>query len=89
MLIHIIVNIIGQDPAAVDKLKFGAVIEAGEVILNESKVAAIWETNDAELALVQAELLWSRGVAARVVNSPDEERNFVMELVNSTLGHEH
>lgn len=89
MLIHIVVNIMGQDPTAIDKLKFGDVVEAGEVILNEAKVAAIWETENPELALVQAELLWSRGVAARVVNSPDEERNFVMELVNSTLGHDH
>lgn len=89
MLIHIVVNIIGQDPQAVDKLRFGDVTEAGEVILNETKVASIWETDNAELGLVQAELLWSRGVAARVVNSPDEERNFVMELVNSTMGHEH
>lgn len=79
----------GQDPQAVDKLRFGDVAEAGEVILNETKVASIWETDNAELGLVQAELLWSRGVAARVVNSPDEERNFVMELVNSTLGHDH
>lgn len=78
---HIVINLLGLENINLEEHRVNEVVPAGEVLVNDTRVADIWEAPDEDYATAQAEILWEQNIPARIVNNPQEEKRFVLQLV--------
>ncbi len=82
MTVRIIVSSAKTTPETIERYRFeGSVEHIGEVIVDGNHVGVIWEAPNLYAANNQLDRLSSGFIGARIVQTPEEEAEFVNDLI--------